>query len=61
MGNYKFYTIQVDTAAGMPYYHTFQTKAYAERIYRDQCEKLTEGCVTMFENHEWVKEFVKEA
>ena len=55
-----FWTVQVDTDQGVPYYKTFSAKQYAERKYQEQVDKLDKGCVTLFQNHDFVKECVKE-
>jgi hypothetical protein len=57
---HEFWTVQVDTERGMPYYKHFMTKWYAQKMFKAQCDKLDRGCVTLSKNYEFVKEFVKE-
>jgi len=56
---HNFWTVQVDTEQGMPYYKHFLTKRYAEKKFQEQVSQLREGCVTLSENYEFVKEFIK--
>ena len=56
----SFWTVQVDTEHGMSYYKHFLTKWYAEKMFKEQCNKLDKGCVTLSESYEFVKEFIRE-
>lgn len=64
LNNFKFWTIQTDTVNGLDFYKDYYNKSYAEKIFKQQCEHLEEtdtaGAVTLYENHNFVKEFVHE-
>lgn len=60
LSNFKFWTVQTDTFKGLEHYKTYYTKRYAEKVYQKECDRVNSleygGAVTMFENHEFVKE-----
>jgi hypothetical protein len=59
--DFKFWTVQTDTYKGLEHYKTYYTKRYAEKVYKEQCERIDSlpygGAVTMFENHSFIKEY----
>ncbi len=62
--NFNFWNVQTETKNGLDFYKTYYRRGYAERAYSYECNRLnmsgSGGVVTLFENHEFVKEYVKE-
>ena len=58
------YTVQTETYNGPEFYRHYSRKHYAGKVYDRQVEKLQgegrAGCVSLFLNHELVKEQVLE-